>query len=58
MCIDIFVMGDVVIGVIKLVFYGMYEGGYIIDYDLVVSNEFVCVFLGGIGNNCIVKVSE
>ncbi len=55
---DIPVMGDAAIGAIKSALYGMHEGGYITDYDLVVSNELARVLSGGTGNNRAAKVSE
>lgn len=55
---DIPVMGDAAIGAIKSALYGMHEGGYITDYDLVVSGELARVLSGGTGNNRTAKVSE
>ncbi|WP_291426755.1 3-hydroxyacyl-CoA dehydrogenase/enoyl-CoA hydratase family protein [Deinococcus sp.] len=55
---DIPVMGEAAIGAIKSALYGMHEGGYITDYDLVVSNELARVLSGGTGNNRAARVSE
>lgn len=55
---DIPTMGDAAIGAIKSALYGMHEGGYITDYDLVVSGELARVLGGGTGNNRTAKVSE
>ena len=55
---DIPTMGDAAIGAIKSALYGMHEGGYITDYDLVVSGELARVLGGGTGNNRAAKVSE
>ncbi|THF88057.1 3-hydroxyacyl-CoA dehydrogenase [Deinococcus sp. KSM4-11] len=55
---DIPVMGDAAIAAIKSALYGMHQGGYITDYDLVVSEQLVRVLSGGTGNNRTAKVSE
>ncbi|WP_291431545.1 3-hydroxyacyl-CoA dehydrogenase/enoyl-CoA hydratase family protein [Deinococcus sp.] len=55
---DIPTMGDAAIAAIKSALYGMHEGGYITDYDLVVSGELARVLGGGTGNNRAAKVSE
>ncbi|GAA5435278.1 3-hydroxyacyl-CoA dehydrogenase NAD-binding domain-containing protein [Deinococcus aquaticus] len=55
---DIPTMGDAAIGAIKSALYGMHEGGYVTDYDLVVSGELARVLGGGTGNNRTAKVSE
>ncbi|GGQ97510.1 3-hydroxyacyl-CoA dehydrogenase/enoyl-CoA hydratase family protein [Deinococcus ruber] len=55
---DIPVMGDAAIGAIKSALYGMRQGGYITDYDLVVSNDLARILSGGVGNNRTAKVSE
>ncbi|GGK22903.1 3-hydroxyacyl-CoA dehydrogenase [Deinococcus malanensis] len=55
---DIPVMGDAAIGAVKSALYGMKEGGYVTEYDLVVSNELARVLSGGVGNNRTAKVSE
>ncbi|WP_309572571.1 3-hydroxyacyl-CoA dehydrogenase/enoyl-CoA hydratase family protein [Deinococcus sp.] len=55
---DIPVMGDAAIGAIKSALYGMHQGGYITDYDLVVSEQLARVLSGGTGNNRTAKVSE
>ncbi|WP_295816258.1 3-hydroxyacyl-CoA dehydrogenase/enoyl-CoA hydratase family protein [uncultured Deinococcus sp.] len=55
---DIPVMGDAAIAAIKSALYGMHQGGYITDYDLVVSEQLARVLSGGTGNNRTAKVSE
>ena len=55
---DIPVMGDAALGALKSALYGMHEGGYITDYDLVVSEQLGRVLSGGTGNNRTAKVSE
>ncbi|MFC4452674.1 3-hydroxyacyl-CoA dehydrogenase/enoyl-CoA hydratase family protein [Deinococcus sonorensis] len=55
---DIPVMGDAAIAAIKSALYGMHQGGYITDYDLVVSEQLARVLSGGVGNNRTAKVSE
>ncbi|MHA0043446.1 3-hydroxyacyl-CoA dehydrogenase NAD-binding domain-containing protein [Deinococcus sp. PEB2-63] len=55
---DIPVMGDAAIGAIKSALHGMHQGGYITDYDLVVSEQLAKVLSGGTGNNRTAKVSE
>lgn len=55
---DIPVMGDAAIGAIKSALHGMHQGGYITDYDLVVSEQLAKVLGGGTGNNRTAKVSE
>ncbi|GGL88762.1 3-hydroxyacyl-CoA dehydrogenase [Deinococcus aerolatus] len=55
---DIPVMGDAAIAALKSALYGMHQGGYITDYDLVVSKELGRVLSGGTGNNRTAKVSE
>ena len=55
---DIPVMGDAALGALKSALYGMHEGGFITDYDLVVSRELGRVLSGGTGNNRAAKVSE
>lgn len=55
---DIPVMGDAALGALKSALYGMHQGGYITDYDLVVSEQLGRVLSGGTGNNRTAKVSE
>lgn len=55
---DIPVMGDAAIAALKSALYGMHEGGFITDYDLVVSEQLGKVLSGGTGNNRTAKVSE
>lgn len=55
---DIPVMGDAAMAALKSALYGMHEGGYITDYDLVVSEQLGRVLSGGTGNNRSAKVSE
>lgn len=55
---DIPVMGDAALGALKSALYGMHEGGFITDYDLVVSEQLGKVLSGGTGNNRTAKVSE
>ncbi|GHF33824.1 3-hydroxyacyl-CoA dehydrogenase [Deinococcus metalli] len=55
---DIPVMGDAAIAAIKSALYGMHQGGYVTDYDLVVSEQLARVLSGGTGNNRTAKVSE
>ena len=55
---DIPVMGDAAIGAIRSALYGMRQGGYITEYDLVVSEQLAHVLSGGVGNNRTAKVSE
>ncbi|PNY82276.1 3-hydroxyacyl-CoA dehydrogenase/enoyl-CoA hydratase family protein [Deinococcus koreensis] len=55
---DIPVMGDAAIAAIKSALYGMHQGGYVTDYDLVVSEQLARVLSGGVGNNRMAKVSE
>ncbi|MBZ9751958.1 enoyl-CoA hydratase/isomerase family protein [Deinococcus sp. HMF7604] len=55
---DIPVMGDAAIAAIKSALHGMHQGGYITDYDLVVSEQLARVLSGGTGNNRTAKVSE
>lgn len=55
---DIPVMGDAAIGALKSALYGMHQGGYITDYDLVVSEQLGKILSGGTGNNRTAKVSE
>lgn len=55
---DIPVMGDAAIAAIKSALYGMHQGGYITDYDLVVSEQLARVLSGGTGNNRTARVSE
>ncbi|ALW89397.1 3-hydroxyacyl-CoA dehydrogenase/enoyl-CoA hydratase family protein [Deinococcus actinosclerus] len=55
---DIPVMGDAAIGAIRSALHGMHQGGYITDYDLVVSEQLAKVLSGGTGNNRTAKVSE
>ena len=37
---------------------GMHQGGFITDYDLVVSEQLARVLSGGVGNNRMARVSE
>ncbi|RJF71326.1 3-hydroxyacyl-CoA dehydrogenase/enoyl-CoA hydratase family protein [Deinococcus cavernae] len=55
---DIPVMGDAAIAALKSALYGMHEGGFITDYDLVVSEQLGKVLSGGTGNNRTARVSE
>ncbi|MBZ9713083.1 3-hydroxyacyl-CoA dehydrogenase/enoyl-CoA hydratase family protein [Deinococcus multiflagellatus] len=55
---DIPVMGDAAIAAIKSALHGMHQGGYVTDYDLVVSEQLARVLSGGTGNNRTAKVSE
>lgn len=55
---DIPVMGDAALAALKSALYGMHRGGYITDYDLVVSEQLGKVLSGGTGNNRTAKVSE
>ncbi len=55
---DIPVMGEAAIAAVKSVLYGMKEGGFISQYDEVVSLELAKVLSGGVGNNRQAKVSE
>ena len=55
---DIPVMGDAAIAALKSALYGMREGGFVTEYDLVVSEQLGRVLSGGTGNNRTAKVSE
>ncbi|WP_425147249.1 3-hydroxyacyl-CoA dehydrogenase NAD-binding domain-containing protein [Deinococcus sp.] len=55
---DIPVMGDAAASAIRSALYGMRQGGYITEYDLVVSEQLAHVLSGGVGNNRTAKVSE
>ncbi|WP_221088171.1 3-hydroxyacyl-CoA dehydrogenase/enoyl-CoA hydratase family protein [Deinococcus aquaedulcis] len=55
---DIPVMGDAAIAAIRSALHGMHQGGYVTDYDLVVSEQLARVLSGGTGNNRTAKVSE
>ena len=55
---DIPVMGDAATSAIRSALYGMRQGGYITEYDLVVSEQLAHVLSGGVGNNRTAKVSE
>lgn len=56
--LDIPVMGDAAMAALKSALYGMHQGGYITDYDLVVSEHLGRVLSGGTGNQRNGCVSE
>lgn len=55
---DIPVMGEAATAALKSALYGMHQGGYITDYDLVVSEQLGRILSGGTGNNRRAFVSE
>ncbi|WP_217612436.1 hypothetical protein, partial [Deinococcus sp. GbtcB9] len=55
---DIPDMGDAAIGAIKSALPGMHQGGYITDYDLVVSAQLAKVLSGGTGHKRTPPVSQ
>lgn len=55
---DIPVMGESAVAALKSTLYGMHQGGFVTDYDLVVSEQLGRILSGGTGNNRTAKVSE